>query len=354
MTAFATINLNAFAHNLQIVHQRSDAKIIGMIKANAYGHGLISIGCFLEKQDLVNMLAVATVEEGLSLRKAGIQKPILIMLGFLNQEELQIGLENNFQFVVHRIGQFELLETLPADSISVWLKIDVGMHRLGFDSNQAEEMYQRLKQLMAVKKPLCFLTHFPSSDIAITHQQAQDFADLTQHWIGEKSLSNSVTLFSHTTIQNDWVRPGIMLYGISSLLNKTGLELNLKPVMTLRAPVIAIRHFQKNDPIGYDGTWVCPENMSIAIVGIGYGDGYPRSAKSGTPVLIRGRKAPLIGRVSMNMIAVDLRGFDLPEIGEEVILWGEGLPVEIIASYADTIAYELLCRLSRTVKFRYT
>jgi alanine racemase len=353
MTVSATINLKALAHNFAAVRAHTSAKIVAMIKANAYGHGLIPIAQYLEKEVLGEVLAVADLDEALILRRAGIQKEILIITGFLNQEELQSVISYNCQVVVHRVEQIELLEKLTQGALHVWLKLDLGMHRLGFLPEEAESAYQRLQACAHVQKPLHFMTHFPSGDLTATQLQAEHFEKLTAHWRGERSLSNSINLLSNQGIQNDWVRPGIALYGVSPVTNKTAGELNLSPVMTLQAPVISIRHLKKGAALGYDGTWVCPQNMSIAIVGIGYGDGYPRDAKSGTPVLIRGQRAPLVGRVSMNMIAVDLRGIEIPSVGEEVILWGEGLPCEIIAAQAGTIAYELFCRLSPSVKFTY-
>jgi alanine racemase len=354
MTVSATIHLKALSHNLQIIRSHTSAKIVAMVKANAYGHGLLPVAQFLEKDPLVSMLAVANTEEAILLRQAGIQKDILIMMGFLNLAELNAAMKQACQVVIHCVEQIEVLEKGTDGSISAWLKLDLGMHRLGFSASEAGSAYQRLQACPIVKKPLRFLTHFPSGDEKATAQQAKQFEILTTEWLGEKSLSNSINLLSNTTISNDWVRPGIMLYGVSPIQNKTASDLDLHPVLTLRATVVAIRHLKKGDPIGYDGTWICPEDLSIAIIGIGYGDGYPRSAQSGTPVLIRGQYASLVGRVSMNMIAVDLRGLKiLPQVGEEVILWGEGLPVEKIAESAGTIPYELFCRLSTSVKFRY-
>jgi alanine racemase len=352
MTVIASIDLKALSHNLDIVRQHSSAKIIAMVKANAYGHGLLPVARFLEKKSLVEMFAVANLEEALSLREAGIQKTILIMMGFLNEDELLVAANHGFHVVVHRAEQIDLLESLSGEAISVWLKLDLGMHRLGFLPSEAESVYQRLQACTGMKKPLHFMTHFPSGDLHSSQSQAAQFNDITKEWIGEKSLSNSVSVLTHSLEGNDWIRPGIMLYGASPC-QQTAAELNLKPVMTLRAPIIAIRYLKKDDAIGYDGTWICPEDMPLAIVGIGYGDGYPRHAKSGTPILIRGKRAPLVGRVSMNMIAVDLRDIEIPEIGEEVILWGEGLPAEVVAEYAGTLSYELFCRLSSTVKCQY-
>ncbi len=381
----AQINLSALQHNLAIVRQHTAAKILAMVKANAYGHGLIAVAKALQSAE---GLGVARLEEALALREAGIKQKIVVMTGFLNAEELESFIKHDLDAVVHSEFQLELLEKYrhpreggdPVDvglfdcfaisrkptyfplarerrgKIKIWLKLDCGMHRLGFLPAEAESAYQRLMQCELVQKPLTFLTHFPNADAkedTLTQEQTQQFLQVVKFWEDEKSLSNSACILVNRATQDNWVRPGIMLYGASPFAHLSAQQFNLKPVMTLRSQLIAIRHFKKGSAIGYGGHWVCPEDMPVGVVAIGYGDGYPRHAKSGTPVLINGQQASLIGRVSMDTISIDLRSIENPAVDDEVILWGEGLSADVVAAHAETISYELFCRLTGRVKFQH-
>jgi alanine racemase len=350
----ARINQQNLLHNLNVVKQTApNSNITAMVKANAYGHGLENIAPVL--QEHVDSFAVARLDPALILRSLNITKPILIMAGFYLQEQLEVMSANNFIPLIHSECQIEMLEACKLDApISVWLKVDTGMGRLGFLTNQVESIYQRLTVCGNIKK-IGLMTHFPDADDMTkptTKNQINIFAELSAKLnIKSRSLAKSAGILGYPDSHNEWVRPGIMLYGASPIAGKTAADLNLKPVMTLTAPVIAVRDLPKGSTVGYGGTFVCPEDMQIAVVGVGYGDGYPRHAKQGAPVLLNGKLVPRIGRVCMDMIMLDLRECPEVQVGDRVTLWGEGLPADEVAKYADTIAYDLFCGVSRRVHF---
>ncbi|TPW13892.1 MAG: alanine racemase [Halothiobacillaceae bacterium] len=231
------------------------------------------------------------------------------------------------------------------------------MHRLGIAPGALQSTYAALAASSNVKQPLRLMSHFASADDLMSGQTAEQltrFDQLTSALPGEQSLANSAAILAWPQSHRHWVRPGVMLYGVSPFAQRVGTELDLRPVMTLTSRIMAINRYPLGAAIGYGATWVCPEAMAVGVVAIGYGDGYPRHAKVGTPVLIHGRRALIVGRVSMDSICIDLRGHPEALIGDEVILWGEGLPVEEVAQHADTIPYELLCKVTPRTRFRYT
>jgi len=347
-----TINLTALQHNVQQVRAMAPKRaVMAMVKSNAYGHGLERIASALKDAEA---LGVACSEEGLILRAAGVKNPIVLMEGLFTAEELPHVTKNNFILVVHHVAQIDMLEkhhgNLP---ISIWLKIDTGMHRLGFDPSEVQTMYARLMNCPAVKKPIGLMTHFAESDSverAHTLQQIDIFNSTTHNLPGPRSLANSAGIIAWPSAHGDWVRPGIMLYGASPFVGHRGVEHHLQPVMALSSELIAIHHLTKGSRVGYGGTWVCPEDMRVGVIGIGYGDGYPRHAQNGTPVLVNNRPCPLAGRVSMDMISVDLRTQPDASVGDPVLLWGPGLPVEVVAEYSGTTGYELLTRITQRVR----
>lgn len=349
----AYIDQNALLNNLHTAREKApNAKVLAMVKANAYGHGFENVVKVLHND--VDAFAVARLDEGLQLRSLHVTKPIVIMAGFYTAEQLEIMTSSNLDPVVHTTLQVDILEKIILDSpIVAWLKIDTGMSRLGFMPEEVAEIYQRLSQCKNVSK-IIMLTHFPDADDLekpITQQQIKLFNETTKNFPVEKSLAKSAGVLAYPTSYAQWIRPGIMLYGGSPLKNKTATQLGLKPVMTLTAPVIAIRHLPKGTAVGYGGTYICPEDMPIGVIGVGYGDGYPRHAKLGTPVLLNGKTVPLAGRVCMDMIMVDLRECPDVKIGDEAVLWGKGLPAEEIAECSETSSYELFCNVSKRVKF---
>jgi len=346
-----TIDLKALRNNLQQVrHMAPASSVIAMVKANAYGHGLERIASALPDAEA---LGVACCEEGLLLRAAGIKNPVVLMEGLFAASELDKAVENNFILVVHHLSQIEMLEKHAISKpVSVWLKIDTGMHRLGFEASVVPDVYARLMNCPSVKKPIGLMTHFAESDVldrAVTRQQIDMFNTVTQNLSGPRSLANSAGIIAWPSAHADWVRPGIMLYGASPFVGHRGVEHHLQPVMSLTSELIAIHHLSKGSQVGYGGTWTCPEDMRVGVIGIGYGDGYPWHAKNGTPILVNGRPCSLAGRVSMDMITVDLRTQPEANVGDPVLLWGPGLPVEVVAEYSDTTGYELLTRITQRV-----
>ncbi len=348
--ARARLNAQALLHNLQQVRRHAPrSRVMAVVKANAYGHGLAWVAATLKDADA---FAVASTEEGLVLRMADIKRPIVLLEGFFSADELSALQSRQLSPVLHSEHQLRLLEAgsarLPA---SVWIKLDTGMHRLGFAPGMLADVLARLRKLRAIRE-FRVLTHFACADNVAdprTREQIESFRSHVQGLGVETSLANSAGVVAWPESHADWVRPGIMLYGASPLLGKTAEELNLKPVMTLESALIAIQPRRKGEAIGYGGDWKCPEDMPVGVVALGYGDGYPRHAVPGTPVLVNGRRVPLVGRVAMDMMMVDLRTQPQARVGDPVVLWGEGLPVDEVAAKAGTVSYELLCHVTARV-----
>lgn len=347
-----SIDRAAFIHNIQVVRRMvAPAKIMAIVKSNAYGHGSLLLK---SAYDYVDALAVCSVGEALILREGGVNNPIVLLEGFFDVSELSQIIANDFQVFIHDVRQIEILErTQLAKPIKVWLKIDSGMHRLGIAPQEAKQLYQRLVKCANVVSPPGLVTHFACADEFqndYTRQQLEIFNTAVTDLSGERCLANSAGILNWPESHGDWVRPGIMLYGISPFAEHIGAGYGLKPVMTLRSKLIAIHDLQRGDLVGYGSTWRCPEPMRIGVVAIGYGDGYPRHAVNGTPVLVNGHEVPLAGRVSMDMLTVDLRSQPNARINDPVVLWGQGLPVERVAQCCGTIGYELVCGIARRVK----
>lgn len=348
--AWIKLDLKALQHNYEHIHKLSNnTRIMAIIKNDAYGHGAVRIAKALPQADA---FGVSLLDEALELRAAGIAQPIVLMTETFDAAELEQIAEHGFQIFIYHDAQLESIEKTPLNiPITVWLKLDTGMHRLGFNPEAALQAYQRLQACTWVKQPINWLTHLADADdvnkITTTAQIAR-FQEFTQNLPGFKSISNSagILAWSDANTQNNWVRPGLILYGVSPLPDKTGEQLGFQPVMTLYSRIIAINQLKRGDAIGYGGISTCPEDMPVGVVSFGYGRGYPRHAQPGTPILIHNTLCPLIGRVSMQLITVDLRQCPQAKVGDEVILWGRGLPVETIAQYANTIPYELLCKTS--------
>ncbi len=348
---YASINLNAINHNvLQVKKFAPDAKIMAVVKANAYGHGLKRIAAQIAG---VNALAVARVDEGISLRNSGFEKEIVVLEGFVNQDELYELISYDLTLVIHNHHQLEILINCTRKGrVKAWLKFDTGMSRLGFDSEQIRLIFQQLQSISVIRQPPGIMTHLANADDLShsgTHAQMKLFADQTLHIQTEKSIANSAGIIAWPDSISDWVRPGIMLYGVSPFSDRNGATLGLKTVMALNSRVIAVKQLKAGTAIGYGSTWVSDKSIKMGVIAIGYGDGYPRSAQSGTPVLVNGSRVPLIGRVSMDMITVDLSKLSDVQPGDPVTLWGEELPVEEIAQWANTIPYTLLCGITQRV-----
>jgi alanine racemase len=326
--------------------------VAAAVKANAYGHGLLRVAQALSSADA---LAVACSEEAVVLREGGIAQPIILLEGVFEAAELPLCSRLHLDIAVHHLIQVEMLERTPLERpVRVWLKIDTGMHRLGIKPDMAESIWQRLRACPTVNSDIRLMSHLARADERsndYTLQQLQIFTEAVAELPGERSLANSAGVLGWPPTHFDWVRPGLMLYGVSPFTDSEGSEEGLRPVMTLSTDLIAVNRLAQGQPVGYGGTWICPQDMDVGVAAIGYGDGYPRYLPSGTPVLVNGRVAPLIGRVSMDMISVDLRQHPDARVGDPVVLWGQGLPVETIARAAGTIPYTLLCAVTNRVHF---
>lgn len=350
----ATIDLGAMQHNLRQVRRYAPGtKVMAAIKADAYGHGMVPVARALEAAQ-VDAFAVACMEEAIRLRQARVITPIAVLEGIISSEEAALAVYEQLQVVVHDHWQLDLLEQLPDSSeVSLWFKLDTGMHRLGFPLSDIPRLTALLKRRPRWRF-VGWMTHLACADEVgnpATHQQVARFNEALQGLPGERSIANSAGILAWPETHADWVRPGLMLYGASPLPDKTGVDLGLRPAMTLRSRIIAIREFSAGEPIGYAQTYRCPERMPIGVVAVGYADGVHRSLCNGTPLLINGQRVPIAGRVSMDMITVDLRQTPRAKVGDTVCIWGEDLPAEEIARYAGTIPYELFCGLTQRVLF---
>jgi alanine racemase len=347
------VDAAALKHNLSRIRELAPgSRVLAVIKANAYGHGLLTTAAALEGAD---GFAIARIEEALALREAGSRARIVVLEGFRDADGLAAAVRHGFEPFVHQDWQLALLESLPAaPKLRVWLKIDTGMHRLGFAPGEAGAAAARLAACPAVIQPAGLATHLADAECiggAGTRAQLESFATATARLPGERSIANSASLVAWPESRADWVRPGIMLYGISPFPDQTGEALGLRPAMTFETRVIALRDLAAGERVGYGGTWRAARPSRIAVAAVGYGDGYPRSAGNGTPVAVAGAAATVAGRPSMDMLTIDVTGLPKVEIGDRVELWGREVPVERVAAACGTIAYELTCRVGRRVLY---
>lgn len=352
--ARAKIDSAALRANLSTVRRAaSGARVMAVIKANAYGHGIVPTARALAEADA---FAVARVEEASAIREAGLDQRLILLEGVFHAEQLAQAAALGAELVVHSPEQIEMLENFGGDSdFRVWLKIDTGMNRLGFPPEAAHELYRRLVACSAVSEPPCLMTHLAFADETTnpaTSGQITQFLEATAGLEGERSIANSAGVLAWPDSHADWVRPGIMLYGVSPFDGRYGHQLGLRPVMTLASELIAVKTVSAGSRVGYGGVWTASRDTRIGVAAIGYGDGYTRHLGSGTPVVVRGTMASLVGRISMDMVTIDLQEVPDACVGDEVVLWGEALPVERLAKAARTIAYELLCGVTQRVAMR--
>lgn len=349
---YVSINHSALLHNLDVIKKRvGHSRVIAMVKADAYGHGLSAV---TQKLTKVDAFGVACLEEALIIREHQPHARIVLMEGFFESSELQQIVDKELDCVIHCAEQIESLEKQRLSKpIAVWLKVNTGMNRLGVPVNHAVKLWHQLNQNSNVQNNPYLMTHLAQADSVnreSTTEQLERFNLIRNDIQTQLSIANSAAILQWPTTHLDWVRPGIMLYGVSPLSQQIGADHDLQAVMTLHSMIIAIQSCKQGDRVGYGGDWLCQKPMKVGIVAIGYGDGYPRHAKSGTPVLVNNQLVNLIGRVSMDMIAVDLSSLSQCQVGDPVVLWGEGLPIERVARYADTIPYELLCNITPRVR----
>ncbi|MCD5992123.1 alanine racemase [Pseudomonas sp. CDFA 602] len=346
--ARALIDLQALRHNFQLARESTGAKALAVIKADAYGHGAVRVAQALEAQ--TDGFAVACIEEALELRAAGINAPILLLEGFFEADELALIAEHDFWFVVHSMWQLEALEKAAmAKPVTVWLKLDTGMHRVGLHPQDYRIAYQRLLATGKVTK-VVLMSHFARADeldSAASTEQVAVFNAARQGLNAETSLKNSPAVLGWPNIASDWVRPGIMLYGATPFDQSQPLADRLQPVMTLESKIISVRELGVNEPVGYGARFITDRPARIGVVALGYADGYPRHAPTGTPVCIDGAPGRLLGRVSMDMLCVDLTDLPNAGLGSRVELWGKNVLASDVAAHADTIPYQLFCNLRR-------
>jgi alanine racemase len=351
--ARATVDLSAIRHNLAVAAARApDSRVIAVLKANGYGHGLVQAARAVSAADA---LAVSCLEEAMPLREAGFGHRLVLLEGPFEASELGVYERLRLDPVVHAPWQIELLQRRrPRRNLDVWLKVDTGMHRLGFPPGSIGDIHARLANCPGIGS-IRIMTHLACADDrrdATTTEQLEVLRRACDGLGAERSVCNSAGTLGWPSAHADWVRPGIMLYGASPFIDG-GERPPLRAAMTLEARLIAVNRHRRGDRVGYSGTYECPEDMPVGVVSIGYGDGYPRHAPNGTPVLVNGEPAELVGRVSMDMICVDLRRCPDAAVGDPVVLWGPDLPAESIAERCGTIAYELFCQITRRVAYRY-
>jgi len=349
----AVVVTGALRHNLQRVRAAAPtARVMSVIKANAYGHGLVPTAKALSATD---GYAVARLEEGLALRAAGLAQRVLLLEGVFSADQLDAAVQQRFDLMVHSPEQLTLLEQRGRQGeLHLWIKIDTGMNRLGFRVEDFADAHARLARIAGPDNAPALVTHLASADDRrdpLTERQVQGFEDVTRGLRGERSLANSAGVLGWPTTRGDWVRPGLALYGATPFTSGHAEDFGLRPVMTLQSEVIAVKTVRVGETVGYGAAWRAERETRIAVVAAGYGDGYPRSTISGAPVAINGHRAPLVGRVSMDMVAVDVTELPAIATGDPVVLWGEGVPVEEVARCAGTIPYELLCGVSERVQY---
>jgi len=354
----ATIHTDALRHNLGQLRARAPgSRVMAVVKADGYGHGLERVARALGGADAFGVAALSDAER---LRAAGLSQPIVLLSGFDEVDDLARLRGLGVETVVHHASQIEMLEeSTGGEPIRCWLKVDTGMHRLGFAPDAVRDAHARLSALPGVADGIVLMNHFASSDEfdagssagRQTREQLRVFADATAGLAGARSLANSAAVLGWPDAHAEWIRPGGALYGMSVVDGTCGADFGLRPAMTLSTRLIAANRVRQGERIGYSATWQCPEDMPVGVAAIGYGDGYPRAAPAGTPVLVAGQATQVIGRVSMDLMTIDLRGITDARVGAPVTLWGPDLPVERIAAAAGTIGYELTCSITRRVRF---
>jgi alanine racemase len=335
-------------HNLSIIRKLApNSKILPMIKANAFGHGMIEVAKTIEPH--VEGLAVARYDEAMELIKYGIKSKIVLMSGDIRISNLKELIMLGCDVVISSKHQFdELITSHIIGRTRIWLKINTGMNRLGIFLFEANKIIEKLKQKTWIED-IILMTHLSDAEMQCdkkTFLQCEAIEKLASQYSLTMSIANSAAIINYPQFHYDWVRPGIMLYGVSPIPETLGRDYNLEVTMELKSYLLDVRKQKKGDQIGYNSSWTCPEDMPLGIIGIGYGDGYPRNINTGTPVWINGKTCPIVGKVSMDLITVDLRPSSNTKIGDSVELWGKNLPVEIVAKYANTIPNELLTHIS--------
>ncbi|HAG72059.1 MAG TPA: alanine racemase [Gammaproteobacteria bacterium] len=370
---WATIDLNALNYNFARVRELCpSANITPVIKSNGYGHGVAKIAKSLAASNTqFDCFIVATLQEALEVAGLGLGKSVVLLAGFIDESELRLCLDKKIQPVIHSAYQVEIAMALLVSEYQqcpkkFWVEFNSGMNRLGQRQEASIATYKKLAEL--ANTDLVFMSHLAFADDMLlpashdfTQQQISRFAEakniLHRDFVKlETSFAASAGILSLPETHHDTVRPGVMLYGSSPLTSENGLDVGLRPVMTLSSRLIAINEVKAGETLGYGASYTCRTDTRIGVVSVGYGDGYPRSASSETPVVVKTAtgdfKSHVAGRVSMDMITIDLGGSDA-KINDEVVLWGKGLCADEVAKSVDTIAYELFCKVTDRVNYRY-
>jgi len=344
----ARVSLSALRHNYWVAKRMAArSKVFAVVKANAYGHGIERVARALPQAD---GFATLEIEGAMALRERNVVAPILLLEGFFDPSELRLISSAGLATVVHNEEQLRILETDKPDRLlDVWLKVNTGMNRLGFVPEQVRPVLERLKQ-SGTTRSITLMTHFANSDLPDGVDEAiKRFNDATQGILLPRSLANTAAIFAHPASHADAVRLGIGLYGATPFNEKSAQAMGLKPAMTFTSKLIAIQEAKPGDTVGYGSEFKSERPVRIGVVACGYGDGYPRHAPSGTPILVAGARVKTAGRVSMDMMTVDLTPVPAAHVGSPVVLWGDGLPVDEVAMAARTVGYELLCAMAPRV-----
>jgi alanine racemase len=346
----ARIDGVALTHNLMIAKRLAgNGRVLAVIKANAYGHGLIRVARALRAAD---GFAVLSLDEAATLRAQGYTHPIVLLEGFFHADEIPEIARRRLLPVIHREDQIDALSRARTEhKIDIFLKLDSGMHRLGLAPKPLHDALERLRGIPHVGG-ITLMTHFARADEAEigVEEQLAFFREATRGLTYPVSLANSAALLRYPQTVGDWARPGIMLYGASPFEGQSGSDLGLLPAMRLESQIIATQSVRRGEGIGYGHLFTAPRDMRVGVVACGYADGYPRHAGTGTPVMIAGQPSRTLGRVSMDMLHVDLSQTQGAHVGSPVTLWGNDVPVETVAAAAGTTSYELLTALAPRVR----
>ena len=344
----ARVSLSAIRHNYWVAKRAAArSKVFAVVKANAYGHGIERVARALPQAD---GFATLELEGAMALREKNVAAPILLLEGFFEPAELRMISSASLATVVHHEEQLRILEAEKPDRLlDVWLKVNTGMNRLGFLPDQLRPALERLKQ-SGTTRSITLMTHFANADGSEGVGEAMKRFDAATNGIAlPRSLANSAAIFAHPESHADAVRLGIGLYGATPFADRSARALGLKPVMTVTSKLIAIQEMRPGETVGYGGEFKVDRPMRVGVVACGYADGYPRHAPSGTPILVAGARVKTAGRVSMDMLTVDLTPVPSATVGSPVVLWGEGMPVDEVAIAARTVGYELLCAVAPRV-----
>jgi alanine racemase len=342
------VDIAAVKANFKVVQKRAPtARVMAIIKADGYGHGIVRIAGALSGH--ADAFGVASLEEAIKVREAGIETPVVLLEGPFSDTEIGDIEAHHLETVVHNHEQVAWLSRARSP-FSIWIKIDSGMHRLGFAPHDVAAVEERLQRPDRVIRYMTQLANAHQADDLSVQEQLDSFRSVVAA-DSEHSIANSAAILAWPDAHANWVRPGLMLYGVSPFSGQCGRDYTLRPVMTVASELISVREVGSGGSVGYGRGYICPEPMRVGVVAFGYGDGYPRHAGTGTPILVGGVRTQVIGQASMDMLTVDLRPVPGAAVGAAVVMWGPDLPVEEIADHAATIPYELLCRVRMRARY---